>query len=98
MKDEPRESVSGRNTASEKNIPKLKGSNKRKKVVVQNRHFHFSMFYSHIRYLSTEAREEDLTVHVFVPQVLGNTDEAGAGLRAVSHLQKLKTCVITGSH
>lgn len=46
------------------------------------------MLFSHKLYLPTEAREEDLTVLVFVPQLLGNTDKAGAGLRAVSHLQK----------
>lgn len=51
-------------------------------------HFHFPVFFPHILYLPTEAREEDLTVLVFVLQLLGNSDEAGAGLRAVSGLQK----------
>lgn len=45
-------------------------------------------------YLPAEAWEEDLTVLVFVPQLLRNTDEAGAGLRAVSRLQKWKTHII----
>lgn len=39
-------------------------------------------------YLPTEAREDHLTISVFVLQLLGDSDEAGAGLRAVSHLQK----------
>lgn len=51
-----------------------------------------------ILYLSTEAGEEDLTVLVFVSQLLGDAGEAGAGLRAVSHLQeKGKAGIITRS-
>lgn len=55
------------------------------------------MFFSHVLYLPTEAGEEDLAVLVFVLQLLGHTDEAGAGLRAVSHLQKREASVITRS-
>lgn len=51
--------------------------------------------FSHVLYLSAEAREEDLTVLVFVLELLGSSDEAGAGLRTVSHLQELKTCINT---
>lgn len=39
-------------------------------------------------YLPTEAGEEDLSELVSAPQLLGDSDEAGAGLRAVSRLQK----------
>lgn len=52
------------------------------------------MFSSHVLYLPAEAGEEDLTELVFVSQLLGNAGEAGAGLRAVSHLRKSKACII----
>lgn len=43
-----------------------------------------------VPHLPAEAGEEDLTVLVFVLQLLGDSDEAAAGLRAVSHLQEWK--------
>lgn len=52
LKDEPtqkRDEVRGSGTgsaSSEKNIPELKGSNKRKKLLVQIRHFHSAAFFS----------------------------------------------------
>ncbi len=85
------------NTEGEKNIPKPRGNNKRQKLLVQNRHFGFTVFFPHILYLPAEAGEEDLIVLVFVLQLLGNADEAGAGLRAVSHLQSSKDSTITRS-
>lgn len=41
-----------------------------------------------ILYLPAETREEDLTVLVFILQLLGDMDEAGAGQRGISHLHK----------
>lgn len=58
--------------------------------------FHF-LFGPHILYLPAEAGEEDLTVLVFVLQLLGNADEAWAGQRGISHLQKWEAGIITRS-
>lgn len=66
-------------------VTENKGSSKRQRLLVQIRHFHFFLF---LLYLPTGAREEDPTVIVFVPQLLGNTGEAGAGLRGIPRLHR----------
>lgn len=48
-----------------------------------------------VLYLPTEAREEHLTVLVFVLQLLADADEAGADQRGIPYLQKRKLSVIT---